>query len=71
MRKKITTQKKEISQPILKIALKFLAIIAFISVGISYAEYKNFFAPDNSNNHSLKKWDSFYQFTEKNDVFFI
>ena len=42
--------------------------MAIIWGGISYLDSKGYFNPDERNNHTKKKWDSFYEFTEENNV---
>ncbi len=54
--------------PILIISLKALFVVAVFSVAIKYSDSKGYFNPDESNNHTKKKWDSFYKFSKKNNV---
>ena len=75
MKKKKTKSKPEnISPPLMnknvirKVLFKAIVVIAIICSILYYTEKKEFFNPDNTNNHTLKKWDSFYSFTEKKDV---
>ncbi len=55
-------------RPVLLITLKSLVIvIGFFSV-IRYLDTKGYFNPDERNNHTKKKWDSYYDFTKENNV---
>ena len=67
--KDISNKKSFLSNsPIIKITLKSLFIIVVIGVAIYYSDNKGYFNPDESNNHTKRKWDSFYNFTEHNNV---
>jgi len=54
--------------PLLVITFKCLLLTAIISSGIIYSESQGYFESDDKDNHTLKKWDAFYDFTIKNDV---
>ena len=56
------------TSPLLIISLKFMLLTAIIAGGIIYCESKGYFESDDRNNHTLKKWTSFYEFTERNNV---
>ena len=43
-----------------------LTVIVFSAVYLT--ERKGWFSPDNTNNHAQRKWDAYYQFTQKNEV---
>lgn len=47
---------------------KGIAIIAIVTVVILYTDHKGYFEADNLNNHTLRKWNSFYSLTSKNKV---
>lgn len=55
-------------KPILLIILKSLVILIVFSVIIHHLDTKGYFDPDQKHNHTQRKWDSFYEFTEKNNV---
>lgn len=55
-------------KPILTIVLKSLLVSILFGAVIFYSDYKGYFNPDGSNNHTKKKWDSFYAFTKKSNV---
>ena len=60
----MTKQTNTILQLFKKITL--LTIVIFVT--IIFSDYKGYFNPNNKNNHTLKKWDYFYEFSKKNDV---
>ena len=46
-----------------------VAILAAATICVIYfSDQKDWFAPDATNNHAQRKWDSYYQFTQKNEV---
>lgn len=55
-------------RPILLIATKFFAICLVVAIGLYISDSKGIFDPNNKNNHTLKKWDAFYDFTEDHNV---
>ena len=54
--------------PLLAICLRFAILLIIITLGLIYTESKGYFNPDQTNNHTKRKWDSFYDFTKTNDV---
>lgn len=66
--KKIKKKRFLDDNPILKITLNSLIIVVIIWGAIIYSDNKGYFNPNESNNHTKKKWDSFYKFTEDNNV---
>jgi hypothetical protein len=62
--KKIVARKR----PVLLIAIKFLAICTVVAIGLYISDSKGVFDPNNKNNHTLKKWKAFYNFTEDHNV---
>jgi len=56
------------NSPIIKITLKSLFIIIVIGVAINYSDNKGYFNPNEINNHTKRKWNSFYKFTKDNNV---
>jgi len=61
---KMTEQTNTIIQLIKKIMLLTIVIL----VVIIFSDHKGYFNPDNRNNHTLKKWNYFYEFNKKNNV---
>lgn len=47
-----------------KVSIAAIIVIAFVL----YSDYKGFFNPDYANDHTYKKWNAFYEFTEKHPV---
>jgi len=72
--KKVGIQKEKkrevvhVKKPILIICLKFLFLSAIILAGLAFSDYMGFFKPNNTNNHTLRKWEAYYDFTENNDI---
>lgn len=67
--KKQVEKKKLLSNaPILQITLKALLITVLFASVIYYSDQKGYFNPDGTNNHTAKKWKSFYKFTKRNNV---
>ena len=56
--------KKRIKNPILKLFIKISILTLIISLGIIYSDVKGYFNSDDTNNHTIKKWNSFYELTE-------
>lgn len=50
------------------LAIKFLVLFALVTSVVIYTDAKGYFEPDQSNNHTSRKWDAFYKFTEKDTV---
>ena len=50
------------------LAVKFLFLFIVVASIVIYTDAKGYFEPDQSNNHTTRKWDSFYKFTEKDTV---
>lgn len=59
---------KEDKNPIRSIAIKFFLLLAVLILAIYYSDKKGFFNPDRANDHTLRKWDSYYEFTKRNNV---
>ena len=77
MKKKVEKKNKEKTSvkislstkyPILIFSLKAILVVAVFIIAINYSDSKGYFNPDESNNHTKKKWDSFYKFSKKNNV---
>ncbi|MEX1193211.1 MAG: hypothetical protein WEA99_14670 [Brumimicrobium sp.] len=62
--KKIVARKR----PVMLIAIKFFAICILVTIGLYVSDSKGIFDPNNKNNHTLKKWDAFYDFTKDHNV---
>ena len=60
-------EKLSLSQrsPVSAITLKFSVLSLILIMSILYSDYTGLFNPDNKNNHTLKKWDSFYNFNRQ------
>lgn len=50
------------------LAVKFLLLFSGAVALVVYTDKKGYFEPDQSNNHTSKKWNSFYEFTEIDTV---
>lgn len=57
-----------LERPILSVTIKSLFLIIIIGTAIIYSDYKGYFNPDETNNHTKKKWDAFYEFTDNNNI---
>jgi hypothetical protein len=77
MKKKIEQETKDVKPektsflhrfPILIITLKAIIVVAIFGAAIRYSDGKGYFNPDESNNHTKKKWNAFYKFTKRNNV---
>lgn len=55
-------------RPILTITIKFFAICLVVLLGLNISDSKGIFDPNNKNNHTIKKWDAFYDFTQEHNV---
>tara|TARA_B100000674_G_scaffold26510_1_gene18540 strand:- start:74 stop:1570 length:1497 start_codon:yes stop_codon:yes gene_type:complete len=55
-------------KPVLKIVIKSLIIITGFFLIVRHIDAEGYFNPDESNNHTKKKWNSYYDFTKKNNV---
>ena len=53
---------------VLKIFLKSLLLLLILGIGIFVSDSKGYFNPDQTNNHTKKKWDTFYSFSKKNEI---
>jgi hypothetical protein len=58
----------ETEKPLMKVAGKMLLLVALVAGVICYLDRKGYFNPDDSNNHTLKKWDAIYELSEENDI---
>jgi len=54
--------------PISLIAIKALLFVLMIVLMIVYSDMEGYFNPSQANNHTEKKWNSFYEFTKNNNV---
>ncbi len=55
-------------KPVVLISIKSLIVLCFFTVLIAYIDSKGYFNPNETNNHTKRKWDSFYSFTDDNNV---
>ena len=68
-KKVIRKRKKLLSNfPVVLLTLKAFLITAIIWGAISYVDQKGYFNPNQKNNHTKTKWDSYYEFTKDNNV---
>ena len=58
------TKEKTIKQLLIKVGVCFLVLIAIVY----YTDSKGYFNPDYSNDHTRRKWNAYYNFTNKQDV---
>lgn len=56
------------TRPISIILLKLIILSSIIFCGLLYSDSEGYFNPDNKYNHTVRKWNSFYEFTKENDV---
>jgi hypothetical protein len=61
-------EQQKVQNPIRTIAMKFFLLTIVIFVAVYYSDHKGLFNPNQANDHTLRKWDSFYDFTKKNNV---
>ncbi len=74
IRKNIPAQPVHQTLPVAKpksiwVVLAKAVIFAILVCGaIVYTDWKGWFNPDDTNNHTQRKWDAYYQFTKNNEV---
>ena len=70
VKKKLSKKEMDIHPPqkLFSFYIKLAGLFAFFIILIAYSDYKGYFNPDLKNNHTLKKWNSFYEFTKTNNV---
>ena len=66
--KKVESKNWLSTKPVLVIVLKSLVFLIGFFLVIRHIDNQGYFNPDESNNHTKKKWDSYYDFTKKNNV---
>jgi hypothetical protein len=49
-------------------AFKILFLFAAVVVTVAFTDYKGYFTSDQSNNHTRRKWESFYKFTKNKQI---
>jgi len=57
-----------VKRPVLSIVWRFLLICLLVGITIYVFDKKGVYDPDEKNNHTKKKWNSIYEFTEKNPI---
>ena len=62
-----TTSLKKVKS-IYNLLLKLITFSAIIVLIIAFTDYKGYFNPDYSNDHTRRKWNSYYEFTKQNPV---
>ncbi len=50
------------------LALKFMLLFSMVTAVIVYTDTKGYFEPDRSNDHTSRKWNAFYSFTDNDTV---
>ncbi len=65
----VGSQCDKILNPLLKIIIKISILSIIIILLIIYSDVKGYFNPNSKDNHTLTKWNSFYELTSKgNDI---
>lgn len=64
----ITSSISKTPKSILLFIFKGIIFFGIIIAAITYSEHKGFFKSDDTNNHTLRKWDSFYELTGKHNI---
>lgn len=54
--------------PLRVISMKFLFLSMLVFGALLYIDSYGYFEPDDNNNHTIKKWNSFYEFTKRSNV---
>lgn len=54
--------------PVLSIVIKTIVLLLLVALALFIVDEKGIFEADNTNNHTKKKWDAFYDFTKHNEV---
>lgn len=69
-KKRPKADKKPLSDkfPLLVFSIKTFALLAVVLFIINHYENKGYFNANNVNNHTRRKWNKFYEFTEANNV---
>lgn len=60
----MSTKNKKTANPLVKVFVKMSVLTLLVGSLIFYVDYKGYFNPNKSNDHTLKKWDSFYELIE-------
>ena len=63
--KTVTTTPKK---PWWNLAIKFVVVVLVATAVVVFTDVKGYFEPDQKNNHTLKKWDAFYDFTKTDTI---
>ena len=69
--KKIVSQSLhpyDMQQPFWSILLKFVFLLTAISFCLWLTDAESFFLENQTNNHTVRKWDAYYDFTRRNEV---
>jgi hypothetical protein len=62
----MSKKNKKTANPLVKVLVKMSVLTLLVGSLIFYIDYKGYFNPNKSNDHTLKKWNSFYELTDKN-----
>lgn len=65
---RVVEEQKTVSHPIRTILIKAIILSTVIVACLAFSDSKGYFRPDNVNNHTLRKWNSYYDFTKDNEV---
>ena len=57
-----------VENPLWVITIKFALLAAIVFGGLFYSDSEGYFEPDDKNNHTIKKWNAFYDFTKRSNV---
>jgi len=68
MRAKTKTKRQK---PILQLFGKLLILVVILVSVTLYSDQMGYFNPDATNNHSIKKWKAFYEFTKQNNIDYL
>ncbi len=66
-KKQVKEQKTAQKNPLTKLIIRMVILSTMIGSIIFYSDKKGYFTPDETNNHTLKKWNSFYELTSKSN----
>ena len=64
-------QNEKVINPLFFFFYKVGILTTIITLLIYYSDKKGYFNPDQTNDHTLKKWDSFYKLSSKRNKFDI
>lgn len=65
IKKDLPSQSKKEMNKWLRLGLKMACLLAIVAAVVAYTDKKEYFVGDQTNNHSQRKWRSFYKFVDK------